>query len=672
MSLKNTVNLLMVLILGLTACSQSVLNTATSNGPGPVTWIVSQKQQAKAGLGKGTARSPFKTISEAAAIAKPGDTVLVLGGIYRERVSPGRSGEPGKPIVYKASPNEEVIIRGSERWTPNWQPVQQQADVFTGQLDAGLFGKFNPYQTTAKRLFGKKSLGQVFVDGQPFAEVDKEADLYNSPGTWMVMNNGSALQIHFTPSDKKLQDRVVEITVRDRIFAPHTRGLGYITVQGFIMEHCANQFPSGFYQKPGGNGAPQAGALGTRSGNHWVIEHNTIRFAKGLGLDCGSEGGYDLEGDQPMPEDAGYHLIANNIISDNGAGGIAGWKHTGTKIIGNVIERNNLLGWTAPETGGIKVHSFIDGLIEGNIIRDNDCSGIWLDNVWYNSRVTRNVVINSTGHGIFVEMGEGSCLVDNNVVAFTKSGDGIYTHDASGATFAHNLLYGNAHFGMYMRIVTDRMAGNEKGVRTLVATRDQKILNNVFVDNYRGAISLPLPAERVSNNVSDYNLFIGGTQWQWEGLRFNSFSVNTSNGEKDKDAQKKLLLKAFTDALDKSNVPQSQRPNLVLWQQQPLLTFDWWKALTGNDLHSFAPVVGQGKVENGAIAKGSMSFSPGEMYVQFQTDKPFRQLNCLPVAGVDKDFYGNKMDSSQLLPGPFQKFNEGYTRMVLYPDTKQK
>ena len=40
----------------------------------------------------GSAQEPFKTISAAAAIAQPGDAVIVHGGIYRERINPPRGG----------------------------------------------------------------------------------------------------------------------------------------------------------------------------------------------------------------------------------------------------------------------------------------------------------------------------------------------------------------------------------------------------------------------------------------------------------------------------------------------------------------------------------------------------------------------------------------------------
>ncbi|NJK96673.1 MAG: hypothetical protein HC905_18705 [Bacteroidales bacterium] len=69
--------------------------------------------------GTGSIKQPFQTISAAAAIAQPGDTVLVFGGTYRERVMPARSGEPGKPVVYMAAPGEKVILKGSDIWKTN-------------------------------------------------------------------------------------------------------------------------------------------------------------------------------------------------------------------------------------------------------------------------------------------------------------------------------------------------------------------------------------------------------------------------------------------------------------------------------------------------------------------------------------------------------------------------
>jgi len=76
----------------------------------------------------GNAEKPLRTISAAASLAQPGDTILVKPGVYRERVTPPRGGEPGKPITYRGEKLGTVFIRGSEEWKPSWQ--QHAGKVF--------------------------------------------------------------------------------------------------------------------------------------------------------------------------------------------------------------------------------------------------------------------------------------------------------------------------------------------------------------------------------------------------------------------------------------------------------------------------------------------------------------------------------------------------------------
>jgi hypothetical protein len=66
-------------------------------------------------------------------------------------------------------------------------------------------------------------------------------------------------------------------------------------------------------------------------------------------------------------------------VTDNGLCGIAGWNHSGTRIVGNRVERNNRLkfphgrgGWQ--EWAGIKLHA-ANALIQGNVVRDNFSDG---------------------------------------------------------------------------------------------------------------------------------------------------------------------------------------------------------------------------------------------------------------------------------------------------------
>ncbi len=59
----------------------------------------------------GSQARPFRNLQTAVNVSNPGDTVVVLPGIYEEKVATGRSGIEGKPIKYLAS-GPGVIIRG--------------------------------------------------------------------------------------------------------------------------------------------------------------------------------------------------------------------------------------------------------------------------------------------------------------------------------------------------------------------------------------------------------------------------------------------------------------------------------------------------------------------------------------------------------------------------------
>ena len=61
-----------------------------------------------------------QTISKAASLAGPGDTVIVHDGIYRETVVIEKSGLPDSPITFQAATVADVVITGADRiseWT---------------------------------------------------------------------------------------------------------------------------------------------------------------------------------------------------------------------------------------------------------------------------------------------------------------------------------------------------------------------------------------------------------------------------------------------------------------------------------------------------------------------------------------------------------------------------
>ena len=63
--------------------------------------------------GDGSFARPFRNINEAAAIAAPGDTVLVAPGVYRENVDPRNSGTENERICYVSTEPLAAVITGA-------------------------------------------------------------------------------------------------------------------------------------------------------------------------------------------------------------------------------------------------------------------------------------------------------------------------------------------------------------------------------------------------------------------------------------------------------------------------------------------------------------------------------------------------------------------------------
>jgi hypothetical protein len=87
---------------------------------------------AKTGLdgNPGTRSKPFKTISAAADVAHPGDTITVHEGTYREEVAPPLGGSSDdKRITYQkwypAGPKIPMIYGRSKYQTHCWQELSR-------------------------------------------------------------------------------------------------------------------------------------------------------------------------------------------------------------------------------------------------------------------------------------------------------------------------------------------------------------------------------------------------------------------------------------------------------------------------------------------------------------------------------------------------------------------
>lgn len=653
---------------------------ATQNGR---KYVVSQNHRLSSDKNPGTEEKPFKTISKAAALAQAGDTVLVYPGVYREWVAPARGGEENRPVTYIGVSGGKVIVRGSEIYKNTWFPLDSLAGVYYTKVPENFFSSgFNPFKINFSERRGGVCQGQVFIDGKEIPEARRSSvsdasaknqvksnrlhALAEEPGTWCTLD-GETIFIHLPFGSKPLSESLVEFSVRRHLFAPVRRAQNYINLKGFIFEHCAND--ASF---------PQVGAVSCRSGQHWIIENNVIRNIKTIGMDVGAEDEDPWLLPDILPEDrfyvgrhhdifklserriAGRHLILNNIVSDCGQCGIAGVFSDGTIITGNIVER---CGAVVPgfETGGIKIHGLMGGTVEGNLVRDNESWGIWLDCGYIGSRVTRNVAINNKISGIFFECSNGPGLIDNNIIALNR-GDGIYTHDASGVSISNNLVFGNQNFGIYMCVATDRLVPPYHYATGLYeneisACSWQRVFNNIITGNAEGAISLPLPSERVIENLTDYNLF-GISQMD------TFFVMNFRNGDKNDEKAVNEKFRLF----QKTGDGGISAVDLLLWKDSKgvALKLHQWQLKTNNDLNSKAINI-------------KTRLNPESFELIVTMDENPSVLNCPPFVlpnyrdfaafsrKIDKDFNASPMPSGNWLPGPFQKLKSGENRFGIWP-----
>ncbi|MGD0094502.1 MAG: right-handed parallel beta-helix repeat-containing protein, partial [Planctomycetota bacterium] len=441
--------------------------------------------------------------------------VLIHEGVYRECVRPRRGGDgPESMIAYQAADGEKAVVSGAVSWRPRclpssgWGPPEAAKNVWMADLPAEAFAGYNPFlarniheefviyrnlEDVPKYMLRR---GMVFVDGQPLKQVYRFAELAGQTGVFWVEEPG--LRIHFRlPEDAKPQEAAFEVTAREQVFAPQERGLGYIRVSGLSFERAADGVP-----------VPQRALLSTSRGHHWIIEKNRIQWANACGLDVGSQ-----DWKAAPPPQFGRHVIRGNHVSNCGVCGIAGCTYVDQTLVeDNVIERVGGLDiermW---EVAGLKFHVAKSVLIRRNVFRGlHRASGIWLDYLNENCRVTGNLFCNlSTCAGaLYLEVSHKPNLLDHNCFwdirpsgekpGGPKDGVALCADSCDHTVVAHN-FFGNVHTLAVSvnNLQKDRVVDGRKG-----ECRGNTVLNNIFTGCPRR-----IYLGRNEDNVCDGNLF---------------------------------------------------------------------------------------------------------------------------------------------------------------------
>ena len=491
----------------------------------------------------GTKEAPFATISKAAEVLEAGERVVIGGGVYDEFVRPLRGGNgPDSMISYEAAPGEKVILTGAREYTHGFTDqceyntiglgayynytleYDENAKCYQGYFEHDDFEKINPFAMVncASQPFGGcefwfeylpfekdwqpflKRRGLIMVDGEPLWQVNFSNQLSQVPGSYWVEDSGYKFIIRLK-DDGDPRDHKITYTCRDQLFSPAVGGLGYVRVKGLRFEYVGNGCPGS-----------QKGALSSHCGHHWILEDNEVDWCNGLGIDVGNESPMRRR-DIQVPN---CMIVRRNHVSHCGVCGIASLgSNVDLLLEGNVLDGNC---WHDIEynyeSGAIKVHHVINGLIRYNVVTNNGYGpGIWTDYGNANERICYNTIVDSKSMvmgAIFIEASDITCRTDHNIIVkggadptgskaqrTSGGGHGFYEHDSDNLITDNNIMLGLDGAGVFLNWGDPVRICNGHGPMG----RNHKVMDNVIADCGRGYV---MPTEY---NEADGNIMGAGS-----------------------------------------------------------------------------------------------------------------------------------------------------------------
>lgn len=478
--------------------------------------------------GNGSHEMPFRHIQDAAAIAQPGDEVLVAPGIYREYVDPTNAGTQENRITYRSTQPLGAVITGAEE-VKGWK--KYEGTTWVCRVPNSTFGAYNPYTTYVYGdwYFAKadKHTGCVYLNDRALyatatLEECLKGDIYEcswvpeeSRYKWYTeqdeKTDETVLYANFRGADPNAEN--VEINVRRECFFPSKTGVGYLTVSGFKVEKAATTWapPAAF----------QDGMIGPHWSKGWIIEDCEIANSKCAGISLGKyldpdnnhyftykqvKSPTQMERDAVcrgqyhgwLKENIGSHIIRRNNIHHCEQGGIIGRMGGVFSVIedNHIHHINNMMEQGGAEIAGIKMHAAIDVVMRRNHI--HHCTmGIWCDWEAQGTRLSQNLLHDNQrpafakplkggmmSQDIFVEVSHGPTLIDNNILL----SDASLRFATQGVAMVHNLICGAltcVGSGTDWRYTPYHMPHRTEvmGFMTILHG-DDRFYNNIFVQKW--------------------------------------------------------------------------------------------------------------------------------------------------------------------------------------------
>lgn len=389
-------------------------------------FIVAQGHPRASDDNPGTAARPWKTISRATGrgVLRPGDTVRIHQGVYRETVEPREGGRPGTRISFEAAPGETVSVVGTEPatgWTRTarglwrlpwrWGPMTSYADerVFRRELLVAGGRVMRPADSA-----GAIEPGTFWVEGPP-----------ESPVAVLARFRGEA-----TPEASG-----VEVASRIYLFRPlgpdryaecgDPDTPGYFRISGIDFRFAANR--------------AQWGAVCAGRGGS-LVEDVTVEWTNGQGIDGSGES----------------HVFRRTAANFNGQMGWGAscrdclWEDT--EAVGNNWKGYDMF-W---EAGGGKWSNTSGTTLRRHTAIGNGGPGIWFDIDNADNTIEGCVARGNDAAGVMLELRTVRTLVQHCEIAGTRwrdwTGTGILSQAASHNVLLHNTVRESEGSGLWLRL----------------------------------------------------------------------------------------------------------------------------------------------------------------------------------------------------------------------------
>lgn len=382
---------------------------------------------------------PLATLQAAHAKVKPGDTVNIGPGLYRQSLTITKSGTAERPIRWFVREPLNTQLTGADIVD---KVVREPKGVYSFEFSHKFIGWCGDKDENGNQALNKLNEPRRAHPCNKYHEVIGRAEqvLVEGKNLTHVLKQPAELlpgEFYFSASQGKVylrdrSDRDLTALPPDSLIETSKRTVGillqnasYNHLQGFHVTHVANKAQSGAVEISGINS-----------------DHNVLRRFK---IEKASGDGLALQGKR--------HLVANSIFSENGSVGVSGGALFQLIFANNKVTKNNTKRYDSNwQAGGMKICAARDSLFRENLFEENyGGPGLWFDISVDFVEIDRNVFHKNEQSGLFYEISTNPLIHDN---LFMGNGvnppegswganGGLSISSSHGAKVYHNIFVDN-------------------------------------------------------------------------------------------------------------------------------------------------------------------------------------------------------------------------------------